>query len=177
MTSNRPALTDSRAQTAPTHAGFASTPRSLYRTLAIAEMVTWTLLIIGMILKYAVHVGDWPVQVAGMVHGVVFVSYAVTAALVGVNQHWPVPRIVAAVVLAVVPYATYPFDRRLERGGHLEGQWRRERTDDPRDSTWISAALRALLAHPVALGLAMVVAVVVIVSTLLFLGPPTQWGR
>lgn len=173
MSLNNPTRTSPAGQTA----GFASTPRSLYRTLAIAEMVTWTLMIVGMILKYAVQLGDWPVQVAGMVHGVVFVAYAVTAALVGVNQHWPVPRIIAAVALAVVPYATYPFDRRLERRGFLEGQWRRERTDDPRDNTWVSTVLRALLAHPVALGAGMAVAVAAIVSTLLFLGPPTQWGR
>lgn len=40
----------------------------------------------------------------------------------------------------------------IERRGHLEGAWRRERTEDPRDHTWVSAAL-------------------------LFIGPPTHWGR
>ncbi|WP_245827816.1 DUF3817 domain-containing protein [Sinomonas mesophila] len=153
------------------------TPRSLYRALALAEMATWTMLIVGMVLKYVVRVGDWPVQVAGMAHGIVFVSFAVTAAFVGVNQHWPVARIAAAVATAVVPYATYPFDRWLERGGHLEGGWRRERTDDPRDHTAASAVLRVLLAHPLALGAGMAVAVAGIVATLLFLGPPTEWGR
>ena len=160
-----------------TGAGIAATPRSLYRALALAEMATWTLLILGMVLKYALKAGDWPVQVAGMVHGVVFVSYAVTAALVGVNQHWPLGRVAAAVATAVVPYATYPFDRWLERRGHLEGGWRRERTDDPRDSSWASGILRALLAHPVALAAGLAVAVAAIVAVLLFLGPPTQWGR
>ncbi|MDR6620266.1 DUF3817 domain-containing protein [Sinomonas atrocyanea] len=155
----------------------AATPRSLYRALALAEMATWTLLILGMVLKYAVALGDWPVQVAGMVHGIVFVSYGVTAALVGVNQRWPLARIAAAVATAVVPYATYPFDRRLERRGHLEGAWRREPTEDPRDHTLSSRALRMLLAHPVALGAGMVVAVAAIVSALLVVGPPTQWGR
>ncbi|GAB4098478.1 DUF3817 domain-containing protein [Sinomonas halotolerans] len=153
------------------------TPRSLYRALALAEMATWTLLILGMVLKYAVKVGDWPVQAAGMAHGTVFVSYAVTAALVGVNQHWPVARIAAAVASAIVPYATYPFDRWLERRGHLEGGWRREKTEDPRDNTWVSAVLRAVLTHPVLLGLGLAVLVAAIVSTLLFLGPPTQWGE
>ena len=153
------------------------TPRSLYRALALAEMATWTLLILGMVLKYGLRAGDWPVQVAGMAHGIVFVSYAVTAALVGVNQHWPLARVAAAVATAVVPYATYPFDRWLERRGHLDGGWRRQRTDDPRDHTAASAILRVLLAHPVALGAGMAVAVAAIVATLLFLGPPTQWGR
>jgi integral membrane protein len=155
----------------------AATPRSLYRALALAEMATWTLLILGMVLKYAVALGDWPVQVTGMVHGIVFVSYAVTAALVGVNQRWPLARIAAAVATAVVPYATYPFDRWLERRGHLEGAWRREPTDDPRDRAFPSRALRVLLAHPVALGVGMAAAVALIVTALLVVGPPTEWGR
>ena len=34
-------------------------PRTLFRSFAVAEVVTWSLLIVGMILKYAVGVGDW----------------------------------------------------------------------------------------------------------------------
>jgi integral membrane protein len=161
-----------RTETSPT----TLTPRRLYRVLAIAETVTWTLLIIGMLLKYVVQVGDWPVTVAGMTHGIVFVSYAFTAGLVGVNQRWSPLQIAGAVATAIVPYATIPFDRRLERRGMLEGGWRREKTDDPRDATWVSACLRFFLAHPVLLSVLLVVAVAVVVSVLLILGPPTQWG-
>ncbi|WP_125775088.1 DUF3817 domain-containing protein [Antribacter gilvus] len=151
------------------------TPRRLYRVLAVAETVTWTLLILGMVLKYLVQVGDWPVQLAGPVHGTVFVAYAFTAALVGVNQRWGAVQTAAAVATAVVPFATIPFDRRLERRGLLEGGWRREQTDHPGDATWVSAALRFFLAHPVLLGAAMVVAVMVVVGVLLVLGPPSEW--
>ncbi|WP_228760159.1 DUF3817 domain-containing protein [Pseudactinotalea sp. HY158] len=150
-------------------------PRRLYRILAVAETITWTLLIAGMILKYLLHVGDWPVRVFGLTHGVVFVAYALTALLVGVNQFWPLRQIVAAVATAIVPYATIPFDRSLERRGLLTGGWRVTATDDPRDHTRTSAALRFFLRHPFTLGLAMVVAVVAIVGILLTLGPPTQW--
>lgn len=153
------------------------TPRRLYRILATAEMVTWTMLILGMIGKYVLQLGDWPVRVGGMAHGIVFVSYALTAGLVGVNQRWRPAQIVAAVATAVIPYATIPFDRRLERRGMLAGPWRREKTDDPRDGSWTSAALRAVLAHPILLGVGMVVAVFVVVAVLLSLGPPTEWGR
>lgn len=127
-------------------------PRRLYRVLAIAETVTWSLLIIGMLLKYVVQLGDWPVQIAGMTHGIVFVSYAFTAGLVGVNQRWKPGQIVGAVATAIVPFATIPFDRWLERRGMLEGGWRREKTDDPRDATWVSALLRFFLKHPIQIG-------------------------
>lgn len=155
----------------------ALTPRRLYRILAVAETITWTLLILGMIGKYILELGDWPVRVGGMTHGVVFVAYAFTAGLVGVNQHWKPLQIVGAVATAVIPYATIPFDRSLEKRGMLEGTWRRHKSDDPRDHTRISALLRFFLAHPVLLSLVMIVAVFAVVSGLLYLGPPTEWGN
>lgn len=141
----------------------------------MAETVTWALLILGMILKYVVEVGDWPVRVFGLTHGVVFVSYAFTAGLVGVNQSWKTRQLAAAVATAVVPFATIPFDRWLEKRGMLDGGWRREATDDPRDQTRLSAVLRFFLRHPVVLSIGLIVAVFVVVSVLLWLGPPTQW--
>ncbi|WP_052323548.1 DUF3817 domain-containing protein [Leifsonia xyli] len=101
-------------------------PRLLYRTLAIAEAATWTLLLAGMLLKYAVKVGDWPVVVAGSLHGFVFLSYAIVATLVNVNQRWRLPLIVLAVVTAIVPYATVPFDLWADRSGGWTGAGARQ---------------------------------------------------
>lgn len=151
------------------------TPRKTYRIVAIAEMVTWALLILGMVGKYVLHLGDWPVRVFGLTHGVVFVAYAFVALLVGINQHWRLRNVVAAVATAVVPFATYPFDVWLERRGMLEGGWRKDRTADPRDDTAVSGALRFALRHPVSLGITVIVAVFAVVSFLLWLGPPTEW--
>src|SRR5699024_9469120 len=77
-------------------------PQRLYRLLAVAETVTWTMLILGMIGKYVLQLGDWPVRVGGLSHGIVFVAYALTAGLVGVNQRWTPVQIIAAVATAVV---------------------------------------------------------------------------
>lgn len=153
------------------------TPRGWYRTVAIAESVTWTLLIIGMLLKYAVGLGSLPVLVGGSIHGFVFITYGMTAVLVGVNQRWSVAQIVAAVATAIVPYATIPFDRRLERRGMLEGDWHLEPTDDPRDQVWTRRFLRWMLTHPVALLAAFAVGIAVIMTTLLVIGPPGGWGN
>lgn len=153
------------------------TPRLFYRVVAIAEAVTWTLLIAGMLLKYVVQAGSLGVLIGGSLHGLVFVSYAGTAILVGVNQRWSLKLIVAAVITAIVPYATIPFDRWLERRNLLEGDWRRVATDDPRDHTWVSRLLRWMLNHPAILVTVFVVAVVAIVTVLLILGPPGGWGK
>lgn len=153
------------------------TPRLFYRTVAIAEAVTWTLLIAGMLLKYVANAGSLPVLIGGSIHGLVFIAYALTAVLVGVNQRWKVGQIVVAVVTAIVPYATIPFDRWLDRHGKLEGEWHREATDDPADRGWVRRLLRWFLNHPVVLGILLIVAIAVIMTTLLIVGPPGGWGK
>jgi integral membrane protein len=163
--------------TTSTERRIAITPRRFYRIVAIAEAVTWTLLIAGMLLKYVAQAGNLGVLIGGSLHGLVFVTYAGTALLVGVNQRWSVKLIAGAVLTAIVPYATIPFDRWLERRGLLEGEWRTTATEDPRDHTWVSRLLRWMLNHPAVLVTVFVTAVVVIVTVLLILGPPGGWGR
>lgn len=153
------------------------TPRAFYRVVAIAEAVTWTLLIGGMLLKYVAQAGGLGVLIGGSLHGLVFVTYAGTAVLVGINQRWPIKLIVFAVITAIIPYATIPFDRWLEKNNKLEGGWRTVATDDPRDHTWIDKTLRWFLNHPAVLVVVFVLAVVTIVTVLLILGPPGGWGN
>lgn len=152
------------------------TPRGWYRTVAIAESITWTLLIIGMLLKYVAGLGGLPVLIGGSIHGFVFLAYAMTAVLIGVNQRWKVVLIVGAVATAIVPYATIPFDRQLERRGMLDGGWHLEHSEDPRDRIWTRRFLRWLLNRPALLIALFVVGIAVIMSVLLLLGPPGSWG-
>jgi integral membrane protein len=150
-------------------------PRLLYRTVAIAEAITWTLLIGGMLLKYVFlpgEVGDAAVRVGGFVHGFVFLAYGITAVLVGVNQHWRPRLILLGLATAVVPYATIPFDRWLERRELLGGTWRREATADPRDHTLVSRLLRFGLARPVLLASVLALGLVAVFTALLVMGPP-----
>lgn len=152
------------------------TPRLLYRILSIAEAVTWTLLISALIARYGFGLDQF-VFPAGLTHGFIFVSYAATALIVGLNQRWPIRRIAFAVLTAIVPFATVPFDRWLDRHNHVDGPWRREATDDPRDATLIDRLLRWFLRHPWLLLMGAAAAITVVVAVLLTLGPPTQWGR
>ncbi len=146
-------------------------PRLLYRTVAIAEAVTWTLLIAGLVLKYATATTDLGVTIAGPIHGFVFLAYGATAVLVGVNQRWPLWLGGVALVAAVIPFATIPLERALERCAMLSGGWRRQ-PDDGRRDTFADRMLRLVLVRPVLSTAAVVIVVVLAFSALLAIGPP-----
>ncbi len=146
-------------------------PKRLFRALAFAEAVTWTILIVAMILKYAAGV-DAAVLVGGSIHGFVFLAYAFAAVLVGVNQRWHLGLIAFAVLTAIVPYATIPFEVWLMRRGRLEGEWRRDAGEHPADGSWVNRMLRWFLARPVLLTVVAVIGIAVVFSALLVIGPP-----
>ena len=146
-------------------------PKRLFRALALAEAVTWTILIVAMILKYAAGV-DAAVLVGGSIHGFVFLAYAFAAVLVGVNQRWHLGLIAFAVLTAIVPYATIPFEVWLVRRGRLEGGWRRDAGEHPADGHWVNRMLRWFLARPVLLTVVAVIGIAVVFSALLVIGPP-----
>ncbi|MFS0732440.1 DUF3817 domain-containing protein [Microbacterium sp. 1P10UB] len=151
------------------------TPLTLFRTLAIAEAVSWTLLIVGLILRAAAGV-DVAVTVGGGIHGFVFLAYAATAVLVAKNQRWTAAPAIIAVVSAVIPYATVPTEVWLKRTGRLNGSWRLAATDDPRDGAWHDRLMRALLRRPLLLIVGIAVAVAALFILLLIVGPPGGRG-
>lgn len=147
-------------------------PRRFFRLIAIAEAITWTLLIIGMILKYGTKTTDVGVSIGGGIHGFVFLVYGASVLLVGINQRWRPGTILIGLVSAVVPYATIPFDIWADRAGRLDGPWRREAGDDPRDQRVVDRATRWLVRHPVLLTVVGTVVLITVFSALLIVGPP-----
>lgn len=152
------------------------TPKRFFRVVAVAEAVTWTLLIAAMVVKYGLEGGDLPVRLAGSVHGFVFLAYAATVVVVALNQRWSARLALLGVVTAVVPYATIPFDVRADRRGLLDGPWRTTATDDPRDHTLVGRLLRWMLVHPLVFLTVLLVGVAAVMAVLLVLGPPGEWG-
>ena len=146
-------------------------PRRLFGVLAFAEAVTWTLLITALILRATDHL-EWAVGVAGGIHGFVFLAYAATALLVAINQRWSIGIAVLAVGSAVIPYATIATELWLARSGRLDGGWRREASDNPRDRSVVDRLARWFIRHPILLVTAGVVAVAAVFVVLLALGPP-----
>lgn len=147
------------------------TPLHLFRTLAIAEAISWTLLIAGLILRAT---ADLPIAVTigGGIHGFVFLSYGATAILVAKNQRWGAIPTIVAIVSAIVPYATIPTEIWLHRTGRLRGAWRLEATADPRDGAWHDRLMRWFLNRPWVLAILLALAVVVQFVVLLIVGPP-----
>ena len=152
-----------------------NSPKSVYKFFATGEAITWGLLISALISRALGDLVPHAVTVAGSIHGAMFLSYCVVAVLVGLNQRWAIGRIAGAVTLAIVPFATVPFDRRLGKQNALEGSWRTETSDDPRDQGFIDRLFRWFIARPVVLVLVIAVALPAIFAFLLFLGPPTEW--
>lgn len=140
-------------------------PRKLFRVVATAEMITWTLLILGMVLKYT-GVTELGVRIGGLVHGVAFLCYVLGNVFVGLNQRWSLKTMAVGIASAFVPWCTWPYDRWLERNGKLEGPWRPE-----------GAGVRGwMLRNPIPAMLLALVAVAAVTSFLLWLGPPTGWS-
>ena len=81
-----------------------------------------------------------------------------------------------AIISAIVPYATIPVELWLARSGRLDGAWRRDETDDPRDKVWIDRLARWFIRHPLLLVALIAAAVVVLFIVLLSLGPPQLPG-
>ena len=152
-------------------------PKQLFLTFARGEAITWTLLISALVIRAMGDPIPAIVTIAGSIHGAVFLGYAVTALLVGINQRWSFGKLALAVVLAIVPFATIPFERRLVATSALEGSWRTAVSQDPRDKGFIDRLFRWFIARPYLLLAVLLIAIPAVFAFLLFLGPPTQWFK
>lgn len=155
----------------PYDRGVFRTPLNLFRTLAFAEVVSWTLLITGLLLRAFADLQIATV-IAGSIHGFVFLSYGATAILVAFNQRWGAWPALVAIISAIIPYATIPTEMWLHKTGRLAGKWRLEETDDPRDRAWYDRLMRVFLRRPYLLAILLVVAVAVVYFVLVAIGPP-----
>jgi len=147
------------------------TPRTLFTWLARAEAVTWTLLLIGMWLKYLTRATDLGVRVFGLAHGVVFLAFLLVVVVLWVDQRWRLADGALALVAGVVPFATLWVERRAERRGLAAQRWRL-RPDGDAARTLPERVVAAALARPALALVAAVVAVGLTTVALLVVGPP-----
>lgn len=148
-------------------------PRRLFRLVATAEVVSWTLLIIGMVLKYVTDTTDLGVRVFGGIHGLVFLAYVVVTLAAWVDHRWPARTGILALVSAVPPWMTLWFERWVERPGNggLRETWRLGEGGEPARSAPEQLVAWAVRRPVVALALALV-GIVVAFGVLLVIGPP-----
>ncbi|WP_191564441.1 DUF3817 domain-containing protein [Janibacter melonis] len=146
-------------------------PLRLFRIVATAEAVTWTLLVVGMVLKYVTKTTELGVRVGGMLHGVVFIAYVLTCVALWVDQRWSPRTALTALVSAIPPWLTLWFERRVERD-HLVGQQWRLGAGGQRPASAPERVLAAALARPL-LGLVVaLVGIAAVTAVLLLVGPP-----
>lgn len=92
-----------------------------FRTLAAGEALSWAALLAGMYFKWVAGTTEVGVQVAGPVHGTLFVAYGLTALALWRVQRWPFQVAFLAGLSAVFPFATVLFERWAGRQGFLGG--------------------------------------------------------
>jgi len=145
-------------------------PVLLFRRVAVAEAVTWALLLTGMFLKYVTETTELGVRLFGMAHGIVFVAYCLTTLLVAVDQSWSPRRTSLGLACAVPPFLTIWFDRYAEARGALTATWR---LASPRTAMRPHERVVAWLVRNPVLGVATgLVAVAALTGVALTVGPP-----
>lgn len=81
-----------------------------FRVVALAEAVTWAGLLVGMYFKYLgsprTEIG---VKVFGMAHGLVFITFVITALLAGIAYSWRVGTWLLALLGSIVPLGSVIF--------------------------------------------------------------------
>ncbi len=144
------------------------TPAGLFRRVAVAEAVTWALLLVGMVLKHGTGTTELGVRVFGMAHGIVFVAYCLTTLVVAIDQRWSAGRLVLGLVAAVPPFATLWFERYAAARDALGGAWR---LVGEAPATVPERVVAWLLRHPARGILAGLVGVGVLTGAALLVGP------
>ena len=91
----------------------------IFRVLAIAEAFSWAALLVGMFLKWVIRTTELGVEIAGPIHGALFVGYGIAALSLWGLQRWPFRVALFAGVSAVFPFATVWFERWAGRHGYL----------------------------------------------------------
>lgn len=144
-------------------------PRMLFRIFAIAEMFTWAGLITALILR-AFDVANL-VPIAGGIHGFVFLCYSASTIFVWVNQRWRLRLGLTGLLLAIVPFATVPFEIIVDREGLLAGNWRLAPGGEAPHG-FIEHVQAWVLRHLFLSIILLVLLVTALFITLLWLGPP-----
>ncbi len=97
-----------------------------FRTIAVAEAISWAGLLIAMLFKYVVADTPTGVEIMGPIHGAIFIAYLIVTLAVGVRCRWTPSVILIGLFAAVPPFTTVVFEKWADREGHL-----REPGSDP----------------------------------------------
>jgi integral membrane protein len=88
--------------------------------IAIVEAITWTGLLIGMLLEHVLHVTELGVTVFGPLHGTAFLIYGALALACAVRFRWGIGLTLVVLIAAVPPLTTIPMERWLRARSRLD---------------------------------------------------------
>ncbi|MGH4025010.1 MAG: DUF3817 domain-containing protein [Pseudonocardiaceae bacterium] len=92
----------------------------MFRAVAVAEALSWTGLLIGMVFKYLVVGDDIGVKIFGPIHGALFLLYLAVTVLVCRRLQWSAGTTILAFIASVPPLGTLVFERWATRTGRLQ---------------------------------------------------------
>jgi integral membrane protein len=92
----------------------------VFRALALAEAISWAALLAGMYFKWIAKTTELGVEIAGPIHGALFIGYGLTALILWRLQRWPFLVALFAGFSAVLPFATVLFERWAGSRGYLK---------------------------------------------------------
>jgi len=84
-----------------------------FRTIAIAEGISFLILLgIAMPLKYF---ADKPVfvDVFGWIHGLLFIGYMISGLQLKIEHNWPLGKTAIAVLAALIPFGPFILDKKI----------------------------------------------------------------
>jgi integral membrane protein len=101
-----------------------STVRTTFRTIAIAEAVSWALLLSAMFCKYVTEsepfgLREGGVPVAGMIHGLIFILFIANCIVSAVVFKWNRKTTLLALGSGIPPFFTVVFEVVADRKGQL----------------------------------------------------------
>ena len=92
-----------------------NTPVGRLRLLGLIEGASFLILLgVAMPLKYALGRPE-AVRVVGWAHGLLFMLFLLALFHAASERGWPLRRVAAGFIAAVVPFGTFVFDARLRR--------------------------------------------------------------
>ena len=102
----------------------ATTVRTAFRAVAIAEALSWAGLLVAMFFKWIIqadpHTGiEGGVPIRGPIHGTIFLAYVVMCFVARRSFGWSARTTVLALAASFPPFLTYVFELRADRRGLL----------------------------------------------------------
>ncbi len=152
-----------------TATGSRLTPLRVFRIVAVTEACTWAGLLVGMFLKRVTHTTDLGVKIGGMLHGIAFLAFCLVTLVVAIDQGWSRRRTLIGLASSIPPFATIWFERNTEKHGLLDDHWH---TSPETSTTTAQRAVCWLLRHHRQALVLFVVALVVLTTVALLVGPP-----